>query len=316
MVKVTYDRRQCLGTFIKYYDDEISEWAKNNNTYTTPKREVYELDEAFCSGRYTHNLRCTGVIVPKIAVAEASCPAEAEASSPTEAEASPQYVTHILLNREAELWPTLYNVLDQYLHRNSHPYLFAHFAWAILLQVKDFVLSSPRNVVQLHITTVEDGVKKKEYKTGFITAEQLMKDYGGGGTKAATPMGKGKRRRRTASTVDSNSVESSSEDESMDDDTWDLVEDEEMGRKRRRQQQSSEETALDIIPFLPPDVEADLKEDLLRGMADAQEDSREETAPNVEAGLKEALGTAVQQASQGAQEASREVEMTLRWKQR
>jgi hypothetical protein len=49
MVKVTYDRRQCLGTFIKYYDDEISEWAKNNNTYTTPKREVYELDEAFCS---------------------------------------------------------------------------------------------------------------------------------------------------------------------------------------------------------------------------------------------------------------------------
>lgn len=51
-----------------------------------------------------------------------------------------------------------------------------------------------------------------------------MKDYGGGGTKAATPMGKGKRH-RTASTVDSNSVESSSEDESMDDDTLDLVED-------------------------------------------------------------------------------------------
>jgi hypothetical protein len=32
---------------IKDYKAEISEWVENNKTYTTPKGEIYELDEAF-----------------------------------------------------------------------------------------------------------------------------------------------------------------------------------------------------------------------------------------------------------------------------
>jgi HNH endonuclease len=62
---------------------------------------------------------------------------------------SPQYVTHILLQGAAELWPTYHNTLVQYLHENAHCYLFARFAWAILLQVKPFISAA------FHVTLFE-----------------------------------------------------------------------------------------------------------------------------------------------------------------
>jgi hypothetical protein len=50
-----------------------------------------------------------------------------------------QYVTHILSDCAAELWPEYHNTLVQYIDQRSRPYLLARFAWAILLNVKPFV---------------------------------------------------------------------------------------------------------------------------------------------------------------------------------
>lgn len=104
---------------------------------------------------------------------------EAESSFP-----SPQYVTHILSERKAEFWPTCHNILVQNLPMRFRPYLFARFAWAILLHVKHFVITRPRYIVKRNITVDEDGLDSLEYKTEVVPQKELMMSYGGG-TKAA-----------------------------------------------------------------------------------------------------------------------------------
>jgi hypothetical protein len=79
-------------------------------------------------------------IVPKIAEAETF-----------------QYATHILSSRHAEFWPTHHDILVQNLRKRSRPYLFARFAWAVLLQAKDFIIAGQRRVVQLHVATDKEG---------------------------------------------------------------------------------------------------------------------------------------------------------------
>ncbi|KAL7624887.1 hypothetical protein AAE478_004101 [Parahypoxylon ruwenzoriense] len=63
---------------------------------------------------------------------------------------TPQYVSHILSPSAAEFWPSQHNILIKSLYPDSRPYLFARFAWAILLQVKDFICEGlERRVVQV-----------------------------------------------------------------------------------------------------------------------------------------------------------------------
>jgi HNH endonuclease len=99
----------------------------------------------------------------------------------------PQYITHILLQEAAELWPTYHNTPVQYLHENTHYYLFARFAWAILLQVKPFIIAGfSRHVIRIQMSG-EDKINREEK---FLNGSQLKAYYGGGGSKRATPLNK------------------------------------------------------------------------------------------------------------------------------
>ncbi|KAL7627754.1 hypothetical protein AAE478_001949 [Parahypoxylon ruwenzoriense] len=127
---------------------------------------------------------------------------------------SPQYVTHILSNEAAELWPTYHHTIVQSLHNSSRPYLFARFAWAILLRVKPYITAGiPRDVTRVYINNDE---RKTEYKAERLSGPQLERLYCGGGSKAAisknaTPS-KRKRSARGKDNADEISTESSSED--------------------------------------------------------------------------------------------------------
>jgi HNH endonuclease len=142
---------------------------------------------------------------------------------------SPQYVTHILRREAVELWPTYQNIIVQYLDETARPYLFARFAWAILLQVKPFITDDlPRHVIRIKISD-ED---KIEYKKELLSGPQLKTCYGGGGSKGATPKNK---RSRTDSRADDEDS-----DVSIDNDWEDMMSGWQQQGKKRRKQISSE----------------------------------------------------------------------------
>ncbi|EDN08328.1 predicted protein [Histoplasma mississippiense (nom. inval.)] len=131
----------------------------------------------------------------------------------------------------------------QYLENDSRPYLFARFAWAILLSVKPFVTNGePLNVIRLEVSTgVEE--TQKVWKAGFLSGAQLKANYSGGGSKSATS----KKRKSEFSTLeeeDEDLAESSDDsDIGKESDIWDDVMDEWEARGQRRRQQTSSETA-------------------------------------------------------------------------
>ena len=143
--------------------------------------------------------------------------------------------THVLSNGAADYWPTHHNVPVRHLNIQSTPYLFARFAWAVLLGVKPFICQGPpRSVIQLQI----DDKDMPSYPVEMLNGGQLTSKYGGGGSKDATPLGK-----RSRSVQDSE-VGSDGSD-AMDDDFWDEynIWDDKQGTWRRRRQKSSDETA-------------------------------------------------------------------------
>jgi hypothetical protein len=170
------------------------------------------------------------------------------------ATSSIQYVTHILDRSAAELWPVYHNKLVGCLHVSSPAYIFARFAWAVLLRVKEFVAAGHNEVLVFQISK---NVGRKEWKVVSFSGQALISKYGGGGSQPATPM---KKRIRQISTADSEEyyMESSSEgsDTSMvTNGSWDEWE----GKGRRRKQKSSDETVPDAEKNLASDVEADLR---------------------------------------------------------
>lgn len=200
--------------------------------------------------------RCV-VIAPKVlrAVSEAG---------------SPRYMTHILLDDAAELWPTYHNTLVQYLHIRSAPYLFARFAWAVLLSVKRFITTNnPRYIIRLDASTDANGIQRVKYEKQLLNGQQLNNLYGGGGSKAATPM---KRKSQGGSTVDDGGDDESSSECGIEDSEalWDIDMMDvwaERGIKRRQgRQESSDETVPDTKVCLASDVEADLREALRKGI--------------------------------------------------
>lgn len=100
-----------------------------------------------------------------------------------------QYVTHLLTTEAAELWPEQHYIKPNSLHAKSTPYLFARFAWAILLHVKSFVTSNKDRIVIF----VEDAkAENSVLKTGWLSKAELSLRYGGDGgqrakEKAVTP---------------------------------------------------------------------------------------------------------------------------------
>jgi hypothetical protein len=133
------------------------------------------------------------VIVPKVPRAVAGV----EVAEP------PRFVAHILSKDAAELWHTHHNTLVQYLNIDSAPFLFARFAWAILLSVKRFVTANvTRHVIRAVVSTQSIGGNETQgtkYESQFLQGQELNNLFGGGGSKAATPM---KRKAQGGSAVD------------------------------------------------------------------------------------------------------------------
>lgn len=134
----------------------------------------------------------------------------------------PQYATHIINYREHEFFPTYHNVLVRHLPLDSQPYLFACFAWAVLLSVKDFLVdngSRPRHVVRCVAFLDEYNDPQAKYDMGVMSGAELTSVYGGGGSWAATAAPK----KRPASTVYDETVEllDSSDDEDPKDHAFD-----------------------------------------------------------------------------------------------
>ncbi|EHK45280.1 hypothetical protein TRIATDRAFT_167130, partial [Trichoderma atroviride IMI 206040] len=100
-------------------------------------------------------------------------------------EGSDLYVTHILSSSAAQMWPTYHNVVVNQLSIESKAYVFARFAWAILLRTKQFVT---RNVARQVIRRYINDEGEFEYKDERASGPLLKQLYGGGGTRNATPL--------------------------------------------------------------------------------------------------------------------------------
>ncbi|PGH29520.1 hypothetical protein GX50_07729 [[Emmonsia] crescens] len=175
------------------------------------------------------------VIVPKVAGGGGTFDTDTSSRSA-------RYVSHILSRRAAEYWPTYHNTVVQYIENESGPYLFARFAWAVLLLVKAFVTSGyPRHVIRVQeLTDVED--IETAWKEELLSGAQLRASYSGGGSKSAT------KKRKSELLEEEDDLAESSEDSNigMGSDIWDNVMDEWEARGQRRKQISSE-TAPEII---------------------------------------------------------------------
>jgi hypothetical protein len=174
-----------------------------------------------------------------------------------------QYITNIISQDAAELWPAYHNTLVGSLHTKSPAYLFARFAWAILFRVTLFVISGyPRQVVRIH----RDAKGKIEYKAEKCSGTMLSSMYGGGGSLAATPQ-KGMSIQGSTAGEEEIPVESSGDDSDMDtdDNLWDTIDDW-RGEGRKRRHESLDETVPDTKLHLPLHIEAELREALCKGI--------------------------------------------------
>lgn len=116
-------------------------------------------------------------IVPKVTGTEVA----------TTTTSSPQYVTHIFSSRASEYWPTYHNTRVQCLKTHSPPYIFARFAWTVLLHVKPFINSGDsRHIIRLHVSSDAEGTRM-ERKAEFLSGAELKNSYGGEDSKNATP---------------------------------------------------------------------------------------------------------------------------------
>ncbi|UKZ72268.1 uncharacterized protein TrAtP1_013210 [Trichoderma atroviride] len=158
-----------------------------------------------------------------------------------------QYVSHILARQASELWPTYQNLIIRGLTSASKPYLFARFAWAVLLRVKPFVTQGfQRHVIRVHVDNNESSLV--EYKEEIMTGIQLQAHYGGGGSKAATPL-----KRKTDARDELGGLEDDSSEEEAEtwDDLWDTGHEQGIPiRSAKRRQQTSSESVPDDKPVL------------------------------------------------------------------
>lgn len=148
------------------------------------------------------------VIIPRIVTIDSSL------------QPSPQYVTRIISQSAAELWPSYHTTLVESLHYKSRAYLFAGFAWAVLFRVRLFVIAGQhRHVIRIS----RDKTSNVEYKVEYCSGAELENAYGGGESKAATPLNQRKRKSGQGSTAneeDSFTESSGDSDIDMDTDLW------------------------------------------------------------------------------------------------
>ena len=168
-----------------------------------------------------------------------------------------RYVTHILLGEAAELWPLFHNTLVQYLAGGASPYLFARFAWAIIQQVKPFVVAGyDRHVFKVRI--MRDGGVGRELKD----------DYGGGGSRSATSS---RKRSKPGSKAEGDGDVSEDSDVNMSNEWKDMIDrwQDEMGGWEQQGDKSETTVEEDNHEHLSVGLKAQLEEASLGGRARA-----------------------------------------------
>ncbi|EPE05814.1 hypothetical protein F503_08345 [Ophiostoma piceae UAMH 11346] len=155
-----------------------------------------------------------------------------------------------------------------YIH--SAPFLFARFAWAILLRAKAFVVSGESRHVQVAITD-DDG--QRTYENEFMAAQDLWAAYSGGGSIGSTPL---KRKRGNCDGQDvadpygddffdpyseGGDFDPSGDDDGSDGSNGDEFWDDRRPKRSRRGQDLPEETAPnDNKPRLAETVDTELRQ--------------------------------------------------------
>ncbi len=94
-----------------------------------------------------------------------------------------EYVTQLLDHDAWPLWPEWQYVKPAPLRIGCHPYLFARFAWAILLRTKRFLTSFKDRYV---IYVKDQTASKWVYTTGWLSGEELYQRYAHEGNDADT----------------------------------------------------------------------------------------------------------------------------------
>lgn len=91
----------------------------------------------------------------------------------------PRYVTHILSREASDIWSNRHTAIVQHMGKRCSEYLFARFAWTILLGIKNFVTSNHhRQVIQFRVV----GEDQYEYANERMSGQGLKVKYGGGGS--------------------------------------------------------------------------------------------------------------------------------------
>jgi hypothetical protein len=166
---------------------------------------------------------------------------------------SHQYVTHLISQEAAELWPTWHDTLVQNIPINSTPFLFAHFAWAVLLGAKPFITMGVSRIVVRIVVKNEYQFERKIERLSGVQLEAL---YGDGDSKGCTPQNK--RSRNSLANDEDIMLESSDDEDAEGSRSLRDVMDQWEWRARRQRQESSVETAVD--EGVQPEAVGELKE--------------------------------------------------------
>jgi hypothetical protein len=103
----------------------------------------------------------------------------------TSPETGYQYVIHVLAERATEFAAEFHNRAVRYLESTQPEYLFARFAWAVLLGVKPLVLQgSLKRVARFKVW---EGSDTAERRVEELPGPVLTSSYGAGRTKSASP---------------------------------------------------------------------------------------------------------------------------------
>lgn len=158
-----------------------------------------------------------------------------------------QYVSHIFSLHADELWSTCHNTIVQHLHDDSRPYLFARFAWTVLLYVKPFITEGfSRRVIRIQPKSEDQKIKREEESLSGVELKAL---YGDEGSKPAG----------SVADDDENSMELYEDDDYIDmkdflNSSNDAMNDREDREGKKKEQMPSEETVRAIRHNLVSDI--------------------------------------------------------------
>ncbi|RMD41888.1 hypothetical protein DV735_g3230, partial [Chaetothyriales sp. CBS 134920] len=109
-------------------------------------------------------------------------------SAPSSPAPQMAYVLHVFAADAEEFADQYHNTCLQYLDQTRHQFLFARFAWTILILIKQFVLAgADRTVV---VSSQEPG--RTEWIAQELSASKLFSLYGRGGSRSASPKKRGR----------------------------------------------------------------------------------------------------------------------------